>query len=104
MADIAAVQEADFDTEVLKANTKVVVDFWAPWCGPCKVVAPELAKLAEKHPGVRFVKVNVDEAQEVASRYQIMGIPTIGLFEGGNLIARATGAMPAERLETELGL
>lgn len=99
-----AVSEADFRTEVLEADRKVVVDFWAPWCGPCKAVAPELEKLAEKHTEVEFVKVNVDDAPTVAADYQIMGIPTIGMFESGELRATSVGAKPAEKIAQDLGL
>lgn len=96
----------NFETEVIAASmdVPVLIDFWAPWCGPCKAVAPEIQKLAEKHGNVTFVKVNVDDAPGVAGRYNVMGIPTIGMFEGGQLVKTAVGAMPAERLENELGL
>lgn len=104
MATVSEVKEQDFNEQVLLADGKVVVDFWAPWCGPCKTVAPEIQKLADKHGNVTFVKVNVDEAPSVAGRYNVMGIPTIGMFESGQLVKTAVGAMPAERLETELGL
>lgn len=104
MASVSEVSEKDFNEQVLLADGKVVVDFWAPWCGPCKAVAPEIQKLADKHGGVTFVKVNVDEAPGVAGRYNVMGIPTIGMFESGQLVKTAVGAMPAERLESELGL
>ncbi|MBX7158701.1 MAG: thioredoxin [Acidimicrobiia bacterium] len=104
MATVSEVKEQDFNEQVLLADGKVVVDFWAPWCGPCKAVAPEIQKLADKHGNVTFVKVNVDEAPSVAGRYNIMGIPTIGMFESGQLVKTAVGAMPAERLESELGL
>lgn len=104
MATVSEVKEQDFNEQVLLADGKVVVDFWAPWCGPCKAVAPEIQKLADKHDHVTFVKVNVDEAPSVAGRYNVMGIPTIGMFESGQLVKTAVGAMPAERLENELGL
>ncbi|MCC7076439.1 MAG: thioredoxin [Acidimicrobiia bacterium] len=99
-----SVSEADFAKDVIQAEGRVVVDFWAPWCTPCKAVAPELEKLAEKHTGVEFVKVNVDEAPGVAADYQIMGIPTIGVFEAGELKATSVGAKPAEKIEQDLGL
>jgi len=104
MTTVSDVSQKDFNEQVLLADTKVVVDFWAPWCGPCKAVAPEIQKLADKHDDVRFVKVNVDEAPEIAARYNVMGIPMIGMFEGGELVKTAVGAMPAERLAGELGL
>lgn len=94
-----------FDSVVLQAQKPVIVDFWAPWCGPCRMVAPELEKLAERAGDVAdFVKVNVDEAQDVAMRYGIMSIPTIAKFEGGKLVAQVVGARGADALAHEFGL
>ncbi len=104
MADVKSVTQATFSEEVLKADRKVVVDFWAPWCGPCRYVAPEVEKLAARHPEIKVVKLNVDEAPLIANSYGIMGIPTVALFSGGNLVARVVGAMPVERIEQQLGL
>jgi thioredoxin 1 len=100
--DIAA---NDFDAEVLNAETPVVVDFWAPWCGPCRAVAPELEKLSLKvGPGVKVVKVNVDDSREIAMRYGVMSIPTIALFERGTLVAQVVGARSADDFAREFGL
>ncbi len=104
MSSVESVNQATFSEEVLKSNKKVVVDFWAPWCGPCRYVAPEVEKLAKRHPDIKVVKLNVDEAPLIANTYGIMGIPTIGLFSGGNLVSRVVGAMPVERIEQQLGL
>lgn len=104
MAGVAATSEDSFDQDVLQADGKVVVDFWAPWCGPCKAVAPEIEKLAEKYGNVTFVKLNVDDAPNVAANYRVMGIPTVGMFEGGELKATSVGAKPAATLEKELDL
>ncbi len=94
-----------FDTEVLQSDVPVVVDFWAAWCGPCRMVAPELEKLAEAHgAAIKVVKVDVDANGAVASRYGIQGIPTIALFRDGRAIAQSVGAKPRAAIEADLGL
>jgi thioredoxin 1 len=105
MAELKSVSVADFQAEVLESTVPVVVDFWAPWCGPCRIVGPELEKLAAKTgEGVKFVKLNVDENGEVAARYGVMSIPTIAKFDGGAVVAQVIGARGADALEAELGL
>lgn len=100
--DISA---AEFDTEVLGADVPVVVDFWAPWCGPCRMVGPEIEKLAERlGDKVRFVKVNVDDNREIAMRYGVMSIPTIAKFESGSVTGQVVGARGADALAKEFGL
>ena len=85
-----------FETEVLKSNVPVLVDFYADWCGPCHAIAPTIEALSNEFEGrVKFVKVNVDSNQEVASRYEIMSIPTIMLFENGRVEDSIVGAYPA---------
>ncbi|MDF1541579.1 MAG: thioredoxin [Anaerosomatales bacterium] len=102
---VIEVSAAQFDSEVLDATVPVVVDFWAPWCGPCRVVAPEVEKLAGRADGaVKFVKVNIDENRDVAIRYNVMSIPTIAKFERGSVVAQAIGAKGADALSKELGL
>jgi thioredoxin 1 len=102
---VIEVNAEEFGGEVLDATVPVVVDFWAPWCGPCRVVAPEVEKLAARADGaVKFVKVNIDENREVAMKYSIMSIPTIVKFERGSVVAQAVGAKGADALSKELGL
>ncbi|TAN20412.1 MAG: thioredoxin [Actinomycetota bacterium] len=94
-----------FESEVLSSEIPVVVDFWAPWCAPCRMVAPELDSLAEDRAGeIKLVKVNVDINQEVASRYQVFSIPTIGLFRSGEMVAASIGAKPKRLIEADLGI
>jgi thioredoxin 1 len=99
------VTEATFDSEVLKSDTPVLVDFWAEWCGPCHAVSPVLEKIAEERPDeIKLVKVNIDEEQGLSIRYGVMSIPTMILFKNGEPAAAAVGAMPKSALETRLGL
>ena len=103
MADIKQVTDGDFQAEVLESEQPVLVDFWAPWCGPCRVVAPVLEEIAdERAEDLRVVKLNIDENQQTAMNYQILAIPTMVLFRGGQEAARIQGAMPKKRLEAQL--
>jgi thioredoxin 1 len=96
---------AAFDIEVLQSTVPVVVDFWAAWCGPCRMVTPELEKLADAHgTTVKVVKVDVDANQVVARRYGIQGIPTIALFRDGQAVAQSVGAKPRAAIEADLGI
>ncbi len=91
-AHVSEFTDANFDAEVLGASTPVLVDFWAPWCGPCRMIAPLIDEIAEEKQGVVKVgKVNVDENPEVAGRYRIQAIPTILVFSGGELKEQITG-------------
>jgi thioredoxin 1 len=97
------VTDASFEAEVLQADVPVLVDFWAPWCGPCRVVHPILEELgAERDSDLRIVSLNVDENQETAARYEVLSIPTLILFKDGAEAKRVVGALPKRRLEAEL--
>lgn len=105
MGAVKEVSSADFSAEVLDSSVPVVVDFWAPWCGPCRVVGPEVDKLAERlGDSAKFVKLNIDENREIAIEYGIMSIPTIAKFERGQVAAQVVGARGADALAKELGL
>jgi len=97
------VDDGGFVAEVLSAPLPVVVDFWAVWCGPCRMMAPVLEQLAEDYEGsIKFAKVNVDENQELAARYGIMSIPTLVIFNAGQEAGRIIGYMPKEKLKEQL--
>jgi thioredoxin 1 len=99
---VDAVSQDDFEAEVIKTPGKVLVDFWAEWCSPCRMIGPVLDELAGDYPAVKFVKLNVDEAPAVAQQFAVMNIPTILAFEGGELKQRIVGAMPKLKLVEEL--
>ncbi|MDP2653033.1 MAG: thioredoxin [Candidatus Omnitrophota bacterium] len=95
--------EKNFDQEVLKSSTPVLVDFWAEWCGPCRMVAPIVEEIAKDLDGqLKVGKVNVDEAQELAAKYQVMSIPTLLVFKNGEVVDQMVGAMPKEMLVSKL--
>ena len=97
---VSKVSDQDFDAEVLKSAQPVVVDFWAEWCGPCKMIAPALEEIAGTMNGkVKIVKLNVDENPATASKYGIMSIPTLMIFKNGELASRQVGAAPRQKLE-----
>ena len=102
MAD--AVTEQTFEQEVLGSEQRVLVDFWAEWCGPCHAIAPVLDQIAGEHDQLRVVKLNIDEEPAIAQRYGVMSIPTLILFKDGEPQAAAVGAMPKSMLEERLGL
>ena len=97
------VSETTFEPEVLEAPEPVLVDFWAEWCTPCHAVAPVLERIAEEHD-LKLVKVNYDEEPRLAERYGVLSIPNMILFENGEPVAQAIGALPKSALEQELGL
>jgi len=99
---ITEVTDNNFQAEVLEHDTAVLVDFWAPWCGPCRVIAPSLEEINEEREDVRVVKLNVDDNQTTAARYQVMSIPTLILFKAGEPVHQIIGAMPKSRLVQEI--
>lgn len=100
MSSASAVTDANFDVEVSASSIPVVVDFWAEWCGPCKMIAPALDAIAGKYAGkVKVVKVNVDENPTVAAKCGVMSVPTLMIFKGGDLVARQIGAQSRQKLE-----
>jgi thioredoxin 1 len=96
------VTDATFEAEVLESETPVLVDFWAPWCGPCRMVSPILEQINEERDDVRVVKLNVDENQNLAVRYEVLSIPTMILFKDGQIAKKLIGAQPKQRIEAEL--
>ena len=93
----------NFEDEVLKCSSPVVVDFWAPWCGPCRMIAPITEKLAQEYAGrLKFCKLNVDENPQMASKYQVMSIPQILFFKDGEVVDEITGAVPESALRSKV--
>ena len=99
---ITEVNDSNFQAEVIESDTPVLVDFWAPWCGPCRVVAPVLEEIAGERQDLRIVKLNVDDNQRTAGQYGVMSIPTMIVFKHGQPAKTIVGAYPKKRLEAEL--
>jgi len=99
MSSVLAVADDSFDREVLQSTTPVLIDFWAPWCAPCRAIAPVVEELAKEYAGrLKVVKMNVDENPQTPSRYGVRGIPNLILFKGGQVKEQITGAVPKAQL------
>jgi thioredoxin len=95
MANIKDATTVTFESEVLKSTDPVLIDFWAPWCGPCRMVAPVVEEIAKEYDGkLKVMKLNTDENMDIAIKYNILSIPTLGFFRGGQMVDRIIGAVP----------
>ena len=92
------ISKNNFQKEVINSDKKVLLDFWAPWCGPCRMVAPIVEEIADERPDIKVGKINVDEEIELASQFGIMSIPTLVVIEKGEIVNRAMGARPKEAI------
>jgi thioredoxin 1 len=99
---IIDVTDANFQAEVIESEQPVLVDFWAPWCGPCRVVAPVLEEINAEREDLRIVKLNTDDNPQTAANYEVLSIPTLILFRNGQIAKKVIGALPKRRLEAEL--
>jgi thioredoxin 1 len=103
MHNIVEGTELNFEQEVLKSEVPVLVDFWAPWCGPCRAVAPVVEQIASDYEGkLKVVKVNTDDNQEIAVKYGIRSIPTLGIFKDGKVVDGIIGAVPKQMIESKV--
>lgn len=102
MAAIVITKE-NFDREVLKAESTVLIDFWATWCGPCRMLSPIVDEVASEHPDVKVGKINVDEQPELAQQFGIMSIPTLLVFKNGEKVQESVGLIPKEKVESLIG-
>ena len=102
MGAITDVTDSNVQAEVLESDKPVLVDFWAPWCGPCRVVHPVLEEMDAERDDLNVVSLNVDDNQQTAAKYEVLSIPTMIVFKGGQPAKRIVGAMPKKKLEAEI--
>ena len=99
--NVGEISDTDFDAQVLKSQVPVLVDFWAPWCGPCKIIAPVLDEIATEYAGkLRVVKINVDDNPKTPATFNVRGIPNLMFFKAGKLVEQVVGAVPKDQLLT----
>lgn len=104
MADVQAVSDADFDREVLQSPTPVLIDFWAPWCAPCRAIAPIVDELAKEYAGkLKVVKMNVDDNPATPGRYGVRGIPNLLVIQNGQVVDQIVGAVPKAQMVKAIG-
>ena len=99
---ITNITKENFDKEVMQAEGTVLIDFWAAWCGPCRMIAPAVEKIAEERPDVKVCKVNIDDEQELAIKYGVMSIPILMVVKNGEIVNTAVGLRPKEEIEALL--
>ncbi|MFZ5517153.1 MAG: thioredoxin [Candidatus Zhuqueibacterota bacterium] len=103
MSNLVTITEANFESEVIKSDTPVLIDFWAVWCGPCKMIAPIVEELSKDYDGkVKMAKCDVDRNQSVAIKYGIRSIPTLLIFKGGKVVEQIVGAVPKQNIKSKL--
>jgi thioredoxin 1 len=103
MANLTELNESNFEAEVLQSPQPVLVDFWAPWCGPCRMIAPLVEELANEHRGsLKVAKINIDDSPALASSFGVSSIPTLMIFKGGEVVDRFVGVQPKSRLQTAI--
>ena len=102
MANVREISDSEFDQEVINSDQPVLVDFWAPWCGPCRQIMPMIDELSSENEDVKVVKVNIDESPNAPQQYGVSSIPTLMLFKGGTVVERFVGVQPKQRLQEAL--